>query len=558
MVKSLRHLFVVSLLTALLVAAPAGFAATSGTLAGAGDDDRSVNIDSTADHSQFEALQGPFESGMEVTEACLSCHTEAAQQVHESIHWTWEYTQPETEQKLGKRHALNNFCLGIAGSYERCASCHVGYGWEDKEFDFSAEERVDCLVCHDTTGDYIKFPTAAGHPPYEDTEFRGTLFKAPDLAHVSQNVGKTSRETCGSCHFEGGGGDAVKHGDLDSSLIDPSRSLDVHMASDGLDFSCATCHEFAGHIQKGSRYHVTVADEREVSVPGRESQRPSCESCHGAEPHEPGLHDKLNQHSEIIACQTCHVPEMARGGKATKTLWDWSTAGRLDDDGNPIVEKENGLVTYDGMKGHFEWKEDYPPEYRWFDGNMRYTLIDDTIDPSQTVPVNQPEGEPGDGRSRIWPFKTVDGKSPYDAQRKTLLVPKLFGQDDDHAFWGNYDWDRALAAGMEEARAAGQTEGRYSGEHGFVATRMYWPVAHMVAPAEESLACADCHSSDGRMAGVEGVYVPGDDGHPWTERIGWFAVAATLLGVVGHAGARIVVAAIRRRRQTAEEEGEKA
>ena len=33
---------------------------------------------STADHSKFKELQGPFKTGSEVTKACLSCHTEAA------------------------------------------------------------------------------------------------------------------------------------------------------------------------------------------------------------------------------------------------------------------------------------------------------------------------------------------------------------------------------------------------------------------------------------------------------------------------------------------------
>lgn len=33
---------------------------------------------STADHTQLEALKGPFKTGPEVTKACLSCHNEAA------------------------------------------------------------------------------------------------------------------------------------------------------------------------------------------------------------------------------------------------------------------------------------------------------------------------------------------------------------------------------------------------------------------------------------------------------------------------------------------------
>lgn len=528
---------------ALLLAVPLAPAALAQVVDEPASEQES-RLQSTADHTQFEVLEGPFEDAIEVTEACLTCHTEAAKQVHRSIHWTWRYEQPETGQTLGKRNIVNSLCFGIAGNYPRCSSCHVGYGWEDADFDFSAENRVDCLVCHDTTGTYQKFPTAAGHPPYEDRRFQGKLFEAPDLAEVAQHVGRTSRETCGSCHFEGGGGDAVKHGDLDSSLIDPPRELDVHMSPQGKDFTCSTCHEFSGHIQAGSRYHI------ETDAAGHNPhERPACRSCHGEAPHEGGVHDKLNEHSEAIACQTCHIPEIARGGLKTKTRWDWSTAGRLDEQGEPVVREEDGRVVYHGMKGSFEWAEDYAPSYRWFNGNMRYTLLEDRIDPEGVVPINRPEGGPDEPGAKIWPFKIMEGRQPYDRVRQTLLVPKLFGPG-DAAYWGNYDWDKALAAGMEAAQRLGQTDADYSGEHGFVESRMYWPVTHMVAPAEGALGCGACHSDGGRMAGLPGVYVPGEDRHPWVEAVGWAAVGLSLAGVAVHGGIRLV---LRRRRRTQEE-----
>jgi hypothetical protein len=43
----------------------------------------------TTDHSKHEVLQKDFKSGLEVTRACLSCHSEAEAQFHKSIHWTW-------------------------------------------------------------------------------------------------------------------------------------------------------------------------------------------------------------------------------------------------------------------------------------------------------------------------------------------------------------------------------------------------------------------------------------------------------------------------------------
>lgn len=100
-----------------------------------------------------------------MNDACLSCHTEAGKQVHESIHWTWQFDYPETGQALGKRHVINAFCGNLATNEPRCTFCHAGYGWEETEaFDFASERNVDCLACHDTTGTYVKWEDAAGHP----------------------------------------------------------------------------------------------------------------------------------------------------------------------------------------------------------------------------------------------------------------------------------------------------------------------------------------------------------------------------------------------------------
>ena len=64
----------------------------------------------TTDHSKHEILQQDFTSGPEVTEACLSCHTEAALQFHKTIHWTWMANNTPHDNKLGKGGlSINNF-----------------------------------------------------------------------------------------------------------------------------------------------------------------------------------------------------------------------------------------------------------------------------------------------------------------------------------------------------------------------------------------------------------------------------------------------------------------
>lgn len=495
---------------------------------------------STADHGKFEELQQSFDSGPEVTKACLGCHTEAAKQLHKTTHWTWVFENQLTGQTLGKRNVVNNFCVATASNWPRCTSCHIGYGWKDNDFDHGSEVNVDCLVCHDTTGTYKKFPSGAGHPNYTPKRWppkKGKLRQPPDLTRIAQNVGEPTRANCGACHFYGGGGDGVKHGHLDSSILMPAKELDVHMDAAGLNFSCQTCHTTGGHEVAGSRYTPKATDDRGIVIPGRPDQtRASCESCHGTAPHGADANSKLDEHINKVACVTCHIPEFARGGRKTKMWWDWSTAGKKDDSGKPMVKKDaDGYPVYHFKKGDFEWAADVQPEYRWFDGEVRYTLLDDTIDDSGVVPINGIQGSFDDPGSRIWPFKVMRGRQPYDKQQKILAVPHLFGKDED-AFWKSFDWGRALKAGLL-ARGV-----EFSGEYGFVETEYYWPVTHMVAPAERALGCGDCHSRNGRLQDVPGFYLPGRDRNEWLDRIGWLVVLGTLAGFLLHGLGRIVAA----------------
>lgn len=498
----------------------------------------------TADHTKFESLQRDFESGPEVTRACLACHTEAGRQVRGTIHWTWDYAHPRTGQRLGKRHVVNSFCNNITTNLARCTSCHTGYGWEDSSFDFTDDSRVDCLVCHDTTGTYVKAPTEAGRPLTETVTVHGRTLDPPDLGHVARHVGPTSQRSCGSCHFHGGGGNGSKHGDLDDSLVDPPRTLDVHMSPDGANLTCSDCHVETGHRIAGSRYQVTARDTVGTGPPGQRRPVATCESCHGLAPHEGAGHTalKLNDHVDRIACQTCHIPTMARGGVATKTWWDWSKAGRLDEDGTRIKQHDaDGNLTYWTQWGEIRWGEDLVPTYAWFDGTMRHTLPSQTIDPSGVVDINHFRGRYGDPEARIWPFKMMRGKQPYDPVHDRLVYMQLFG-DTEEAYWEGLDWQPAISSAMQ---AAGLD---FSGEVAFAETRMAWPITHMVAPAEDALACEACHARDGRLADLTGFYMPGRDRSATLDRWGGIALLATAGGVLLHASLRLVFAWRRRRR----------
>ncbi len=491
----------------------------------------------TGDHTKFEALKQPFASGPDVTKACLSCHTETGQQFMKNIHWTWEYRNEATGQMLGKKHLVNNFCTNARGNEGMCAQCHAGYGWKDETFDFTDETKIDCLVCHDTTGTYYKMPNSGGNKACT------VMFKdkpAIDLNLVAQKVGLPERADCGACHFNGGGGDNVKHGDLSSALKNPTRKLDVHMAVDGLNFACTACHITNKHVWAGSRYQVISKDHEGIGKPGQRRDVATCESCHGLTPHPVTsvASFKRNDHISSVACQTCHIPEFARGGVATITDWDWRTAGKTRNGEGYHEEgyaQGNGeeRYTYKSIKGSFTYGENVVPLYRWFNGQMRYTTVDTKFDVNQQpIDINSFTGSREDGDSRIWPFKRMHTWQPADIGNGTLVYTHLWGDDDD-AYWGNYDMGKAIAHGMKEFGIP------YSGQFGFIETYSYWPITHMVAPKEDALACEDCHSKEGRLQGVEGVYLPGRDHNHWLDLIGILAVTSTLLAILGHALIRI-------------------
>ena len=498
---------------------------------------------STADHSKFKELQQTFTSGPEVTKACLACHNTAGHQVMKSIHWTWEANSPTTGKKLGKKWAANNFCGSIISNETRCTSCHAGYGWKDKDYDFTDQNNVDCLACHDTTGTYKKFGTDAGHPLYADREFEPMegppgkkQFKAPDLSKIAQHVGQPGRGNCGACHFNGGGGDAVKHGDLDSSLKNPSRELDVHMAKDGANMVCSDCHTFNAHQPSGSRYAATSKDKHGLDLPKDDHNHATCESCHGFTPHKEA---KINNHTNKVACQTCHIPEFARGGIATKTLWDWSTAGKMDANGKPLfIKDDHGHLKYSAAKGDFAYGENVRPEYKWYNGVVHQIAITDKLDglldAKGVLELNRVEGSAKDPNARIWPFKVMHGKQPYDTGNNTLVVNHVYG-DDDTSLWRNYDYSKSIKAGMEYAGLP------YSGQFGFVETRMNWFITHMVAPKEKAVPCQECHTraADGRLAAITDIYLPGRDTKGWLDLLGGLMIAGAIGGGVLHGGIRI-------------------
>ena len=482
-------------------------------------------LPSVVDHSKFEILNKDFSSPQQVTEACVSCHNKRHKQVMKSAHWTWdrESVRPNGDTvKIGKTNVINNFCITTISNRWKCTSCHIGYGWKDEDFDFSEYKNVDCMVCHDTTGAYEKQPLGSGFPVTEKKVYTDKTYFPPNYTYIAKNVGKTRNENCGKCHFYGGGGDNVKHGDLSSDLYHADRDMDVHMDENGPNMTCADCHTAERHEITGKLY----------SVSNDNNNRMSCVKCHEGDVHKNGT---LNRHTNKIACQTCHIPEYAKG-KSTNMAWDWSTSGKLKY-GKQFKEYDSlHNVTYKSGKGSYEWANNVKPDYVWFNGTADQYIPGDIIeDTSAVLKINTLFGSYGDKESKIIPVKIHKGKQIYDTENKMLIIPHVYGKNDS-AYSKGLDWKLASEVGMKEAGLP------FSGKYDFISTEMYWPINHMTSPSEQSLKCIDCHSKGGRLEGLNGFYMPGRDSNMFLDILGIFMIVGVFGGIILHAVIRFLKA----------------
>ncbi len=520
---------------------------------------------SGADHTKFAELQKDFKSPQEVTEACLSCHNNRGKEFMHTEHFQWlknDSIPGRGNFQMGKKNVLNNFCIGVNSNEQLCSMCHAGYGYGNKDFDFTNQKNEDCLVCHDNTGTYKKSNPCKG----PDLPGAGNPSPSVNLAKVAQHVGFPKRNNCISCHGVGGGGNNVKHGDLEMALNKCTRDIDVHMASADTskdvkdnNMSCQECHKTSGHNIKGSLAMVSSSPNNGVS----------CTDCHSEKPHTDEL---LNNHYQQVACQTCHIPTYAKVNP-TKIYWDWSSGGKMKD-GKPLhYEKEitandtickygdyilakdlpnlksrdnfeNVKLEYDAKHGTAVFANNLKPEYIWSNSYYNHQFISDKItDTIHPLALNKPFGSykdnlhPSDPKhpSKIIPVKIMRGKQIYDKENMNLIQPKLAGKiKGSGAYWVDFDWQASATEGMKYLNLP------YSGKYSFIETESVWPINHMVAPKEKALSCTECHSHNSRLAGLTGFYLPGRDRSKIVDTGGVVLIILAFLAVLVHTIIRIV------------------
>lgn len=414
----------------------------------------------TPDHSDL-VIASENSSLKAIMGECIRCHERSTADVLDSAHWNWAGHSPEVggyenSASLGLNTLVNNYMFGTGPNKEYCAACHIG----TEPLPDRAEDRdpatVDCLICHDTTGTYVKKIGGGGSPV-------GGI----DLVAIAQSVGRPSRAKCGACHFYSDGSANIKHGDLEPALADPADELDVHMGR--YDLLCQDCHITTRHKIAG----------KSMSAPAVEG-RVFCSRCHSDTPHGlSGAYSRhLDDHLRSISCQVCHIPSIARE-TPTRTSIDWQKAESY----GSVPLTDRGLPDWPERSGVETWVNDLVPEYRWYDGTRTVEVLGDTINARGTVYLNQPQGDKRNPGALISAFKVHRAMQPYDTESKTLVIPKLWG-----GFWQHFNLNLAIREGMEESGL------EYSGTYGFVETVQYMGIHHEIVPVKGALGCGDCHA----------------------------------------------------------------
>jgi cytochrome c/cytochrome c3-like protein len=405
---------------------------------------------SEAMHASIEKYEG--------SKTCLECHDTMGKEVTESLHYRGrgnvtnlvggapgqEYGFVAGSCIPGITSAGSNWLTlaqakGKEGVAAGCAVCHAGAGRKPGEKLGEADEaNIDCLICHGPDYKRTVVKDAGG--------FKIVPAAGVDPLKTAQKAQKPTAEMCLRCHVGAGGGPNYKHGTI------PTSDTDVHYS---MGMNCTECHTTKKHRVGGSA-DLRVQDAPDVKV--------ACVNCHGTTPHA-GKSDKqkedaaiLNRHAERLACQSCHVPAIAReSAMPTMVEQDWSKPQR------------------DPLTGLFlpftKTATNVRPEFYWWNRTSR--------------PNGEPVGAKMAPESKVSPWKKVT---------YTLIADEASGKSLNlnlATYWTTGDVAAAAKKGAEDAKQS------YSGKWKPVQETYYYSVNHQVAPKGEAHKCGDCHSPDG-------------------------------------------------------------
>ncbi|MCB2156441.1 hypothetical protein KQI84_16320 [bacterium] len=349
--------------------------------------------------------EGYFPNGYVDARSCIVCHKQAANEVIDSVHYAWRTENDTVEYPGGGAHGMIDRACGLVGSnsivnyYDQCGRCHVGEGlpFPDPttgEYSFEQKISIDCLICHavtydaDNNGEADEIELADKRPLVYDDEKGKWVWHRDESTQAAESVGgPVSPEACLRCHHHGQADYEYKRG----TPYEPHT--DVHAAA---GMNCTACHEVDAHkMARGSRVTDMFAWERQdVDV--------TCEKCHTDAPHKTQV--MLNLHTDKIACETCHIPEVSG---AARRVWA-PTYGVTEG-------PEANVPVYNAETGQWEPYSEYdgelkPPSYRWYNGQA--SMLAEPVANAGNWDM-QPATRDSSG-AKITPFRNFISGQPMD------------------------------------------------------------------------------------------------------------------------------------------------
>jgi Cytochrome c bacterial len=408
-------------------------------------------------HAGIEKYEG--------TKTCLECHDTLGKEVALSLHYQLQAKPQfiEESEKVKSAGMIVSYCpppstvaehnwLGIlqptAATKTRqpggCGRCHIGLGARPNTPDKLTEAdyaNIDCLICHGPDYRRVVVKEAIKTKMKVREEYTYKLVPDPDIdiLKVVRNVRKPTSEMCLRCHALVGGGLNYMDG------VVPTADTDVHFS---MGMNCTECHTTRQHKIAGGG-DLKAQELTDVKI--------ACDNCHTLTPHKGENADYLNRHVDRIACQTCHIPGIARDPKMPTIIErDWS---------RPVLDPKSGLFEPTGKLA-----TNVRPEYLWWNRMMQLN--------------NEPDGSKRDRKSKIYPWKRTRYMVIADAAsgKPVFINSAVYKMTGDPA-----------AAALKGAQESKQ---QYSGKWKAIEEPMLSVLNHQVAPKSESLQCDACHSEN--------------------------------------------------------------
>jgi hypothetical protein len=264
----------------------------------------------------------------------------------------------------------------------------------------------------------------------------------------------------------------------------------------GAGLLCSDCHTFENHRVAGRGVDLRVTDLAETV---------SCTNCHDEHVHDS---DRLNNHTARVNCTVCHIPEFARGASGTDMYRDLSDIEFLESKKlwEPVVTRENDVV----------------PEYAFWNGTSTVVSFNEAVEENPAtgrLNLAMPQGDIDDDGAQINAFKVHNATQPVLADNSSIVGLKM-GVLFQHmapvdgvltAWVDDATNEQVVAASIKagitlsDAAAPGILARWEDVGHKFAETERYMGIFHEVAPADDALACTDCHGADAARIDFEAL-----------------------------------------------------